>query len=133
MKKTVSKNLLVGSSLFFVGAVGYVLIELLWRGKSHWSMGLAGGVCFFIFGKIWNKIKALPKVYVALFGGFIITFTELVFGIIFNIILKKEVWNYSNLPLNFYGQICLLFSTLWGILSLIFMPLAGKLNSILAK
>ena len=133
MKESMSKKLLISSTLFAIGAVGYILIELLWRGKSHWSMGLAGGVCFLTFGKLWNKIKLLPKVYVALFGSLIITLTELVFGIIFNIILKKNVWDYSNLPLNFCGQICLLFSTLWGFLSLIFMPLAGKINSLFVK
>ena len=29
----------------FVGGISYGLLELLWRGRTHWTM-LLGGVCF---------------------------------------------------------------------------------------
>lgn len=117
------------SALFICGAGGYGLIEILWRGHTHWSMCLAGGLCFSAFSRIWSKIKKLPKIYIPLIGSFIITSVELIFGIVFNIIFKKNVWDYSNLPFNFLGQICVLFSTLWGILSIPVIPLAGKLRA----
>lgn len=50
-------------------------------------------------------------------GAVIITGLELILGIWFNIILKENVWDYSNMPLNFMGQICLPFSALWLIAS----------------
>lgn len=129
IKKTYRTNRLFGSSFVFVcGALGYGLLEILWRGHTHWSMCLAGGICFSLFGRIWSTVKLLPKIYIPLIGSFIITSVELIFGIIFNIIFKKQVWDYSNLPFNFLGQICVLFSTLWGLLSVIIMPLAGKLS-----
>lgn len=117
--------------LFIIGALGYMGIELLWRGYSHWSMGIAGGLCFFIFGILWSKVSLLPKIYFPIIGALIITLIELIFGIFFNIILKKNIWDYSNLPFNFLGQISLSYTTAWGFLSIIFFPLAGKLKILL--
>ena len=65
----------------------------------------------------------------AVFGSAFVTFIELVFGIFFNIILKQNVWNYSSRPFNFKGQICLLYSLYWVALSIIFIPLAQKVNN----
>ena len=46
-----------------------------------------------------------------------ITVTELITGLILNVWLGLNVWNYSGLPFNFMGQICLQFSALWFVLS----------------
>lgn len=119
--------------IFLTGALGYLTIEILWRGRTHWSMGLAGGLCFLSFSALWSKVKALPKIYIAILGSLIITVTEFILGLIFNIILKKEVWDYSHLPFNILGQVCILFSTLWGFLSLPFFGLAGKLKEFLTS
>lgn len=115
--------------LFSFGALGYGLIEILWRGHTHPSMLTAGGICFMFFGKIGTKLKNASLFLKAVIGSGFITFIELVFGIIFNIILKKDVWDYSKLPFNFKGQICLLYSTFWGILSMAFIPIATKMNN----
>ena len=40
--------------LFSFGGIVYVLIEMLWRGYSHWSMFILGGICFVLLGLI-NK------------------------------------------------------------------------------
>ena len=114
--------------IFGIGALGYGLIEILWRGFTHPSMLSAGGICFVIFAKIGEKLKNTTLILKALTGSFIITAIELIFGIIFNILLHKNIWNYSNLPLNFKGQICLLYSFFWGVLSIFFIPLATKIN-----
>ena len=39
-------------SLGTLGGMIYVLIELMWRGYSHWSMFLLGGICFIALGLI---------------------------------------------------------------------------------
>ena len=31
--------------VFLIGSFGYMGLELLWRGHTHWTMGLAGGIC----------------------------------------------------------------------------------------
>ena len=115
--------------LFPLGALGYGAIEILWRGHTHWSMLCAGGICFTVFAKISENLKHISLVLKAVLGGIFITLIELVFGVIFNIVLKKNVWDYSKMPFNFLGQICLLYSAFWCILSVIFIPFAGFLKN----
>lgn len=50
-------------------------------------------------------------------GTIIITLLELIVGTIVNIILGWNVWDYSNLPGNLWGQICPQFTVLWFFLS----------------
>ena len=100
--------------LFLVGAFLYGLVEVVWRGYSHWSMMIAGGLCFIVFSRISEKLIGLPLLYKCILGSACITLIEFVFGLIFNLYFKLDVWDYSNLPLNFLGQICLLYSVLWG-------------------
>lgn len=119
--------------MFPIGALGYGIIEVLWRGYTHPSMPLAGGICFVFFGKIGEKLKNANPFKKAIIGSGFVTFVELIFGIIFNIILKKNVWDYSKMPFNFKGQICLLYSVFWGFLSILFIPLATALKVRLQK
>ena len=106
--------------LFCVGAGLYVSIELLYRGYSHWTMGVLGGISFVSIGLInevlsWNTPLALQ----ALIGSVTITFYEFIFGVILNIWLGLNIWDYSNLPFNILGQICIPFSVIWYFLSII--------------
>lgn len=118
---------------FVVGAVGYGVLELLWRGRTHWSMLIAGGICFMIFSLIAEKCENAPLWSKALLCALCITTVELVFGILFNLILRMRVWDYSKMPYNFLGQICLEFSVLWFLLSLALVPLADRLNQRLTR
>ena len=127
------KNSIVKLIMFFIGALGYGLIELLWRGYTHWSMLFAGGICFSFFGSIGKKLKNCGIFLKSLIGSAFITGVELVFGIIFNVILKKNIWDYSKMPLNFGGQICALYSFFWAIISIVFFPLAVSVNEKLKK
>jgi uncharacterized membrane protein len=119
--------------MFPIGALGYGLIEILWRGYTHFSMLLAGGLCFVTFAKIGEKFKKQTLLARAVIGSVFVTAIELIFGIFFNIILKKNVWDYSKMPLNFKGQICFLYSVFWVMLSLIFIPLSLKVKVYLQK
>ncbi len=114
--------------LFSIGAVGYGLLEILWRGRTHWSMLGAGGICFTFFGGIGEKLKSTNIFIKAIIGSCFITAIELIFGIIFNIILRKNVWDYSKQPLNLGGQICMLYSGFWAVLGLVFIPFATKIK-----
>lgn len=113
---------------FGLGAFSYALIEILWRGYTHWSMMIAGGLCFVSFSAISQRFKNLRLAYKCVIGSVTVTVIEFIFGVIFNLILKKHVWDYSDKPFNILGQVCLLFSVLWGLLCVIAIPLAGKLN-----
>ncbi len=117
------------SLLFIIGAIGYAAIEIIWRGNTHWSMMIAGGLCFIMFSLVAEKLKERPlalKVAVCALG---VTAIEFLFGVVFNLILKMGVWDYSHMPLNILGQICPMFTILWAGVALAFLPLAEVINN----
>lgn len=99
-----------------IGGFGYCTIEILWRGRTHYSMFFAGAIVLSSFYFI-SKSYTIPFWAKCLIGMVIITAIELIFGIVFNLILKEHVWDYSGVALNFMGQICVPFSLLWLVLS----------------
>ena len=100
--------------LLTIGGTAYVLVELLWRGHSHFSMFVVGGICFVLIGGINNYVPwELGFVWQALIGAFIVTAVEFVSGVVLNLWLDLGVWDYSNMPLNVMGQICLPFTLAW--------------------
>ena len=113
---------------FILGGVGYGIIEFFWRGYTHWSMMIAGGMAFISFSLIADKLSEVPLILKAMLGAACVTVIEFVFGVVFNIALGMEVWDYGSESYNLMGQICPRFTALWVILSLIFIPIAGILN-----
>lgn len=114
------KAILKHAVLALCGGCVYFLIEMAWRGHSHWTMAVLGGVCFVLIGDInefipWN----MPLVLQGAIGSGIVTLLELVSGIILNLWLGLGIWDYSDMPFNFLGQICLPFSLLWVALSVV--------------
>lgn len=112
--------------LFCLGGGSYVGLELLFRGRSHGSMFLAGGSCFLILGKLRDRLAPLALPIRAAVGSTIITAVELATGLVFN--RDYRVWDYRDLPGNFRGQICLPFSLLWMPLGLAGMELYRIVN-----
>lgn len=106
--------------LFVVGGGTYYGIEVLWRGHSHWTMAVLGGLCFLLVGAI-NEVLSwdTPLWRQALYGAVIITALELAAGILLNLVLGLDIWDYSGLPCNFLGQICLPYFLLWIPLSIL--------------
>lgn len=100
--------------LLCIGGLTYVFIELLWRGYSHWTMFVVGGLCGYIIGLI-NEIFPwdMPIWKQALIGSTVVTMIEFVSGCVINLWLGLNVWDYSNLPFNILGQVCLPFFFLW--------------------
>ena len=113
-------------ALFLIGGTGYVGLEFLWRGWSHFSMFLAGGTCFLLLGKLNAARPRLPLVLRGIAGAGVITMIELLAGLLFN--RDYEVWDYRHLPANFHGQICLRFFLLWIPISLGAMALYSWLQ-----
>ena len=95
-----------------LGGGAYVLVELLWRGRSHISMFLLGGLCFWIIGRM-DRQQPIPVAGQACLGACVITALELITGLIVNRWLGLQVWDYSGLPGNVMGQICLYYFVLW--------------------
>lgn len=103
--------------LFLLGAVLYVTLELFWRGRSHISMAITGGTALVLLFGVYTRYPLMPLLLRCAVGGVLITALEFVCGAIVNVKLHLGVWDYSELPLNLYGQICLRFSLLWTALS----------------
>ncbi len=113
---------------FLLGAVGYGAIETIWRGYTHWSMMIAGGICFIIFSLVAERFQGKSIFLKAAICALGVTVVEFIFGVIFNIWLGLGVWDYSHLPYNLLGQICPTFTLLWAGIAIAFLPFAEVLN-----
>ena len=114
------------SMIFLAGSCAYPTLEMAWRGHTHYSMALAGGVCLCLID--WVCCDRLAKkglLAQCLAGAGLITGVELAAGLIVNTMLGLGVWDYSKMPLNIMGQVCLPYSALWFGLTLPAMALCG--------
>ena len=112
--------------LFLLGALGYPFVEILWRGYTHPTMALAGGICAVLLFRL-NRSLASGRLPLRLLAsGAAITLIELIFGVIFNLGFGMEVWDYSDVPFDLLGQICLPYFCLWCLLSLPFCLLCPR-------
>lgn len=119
--------------LFTIGGAAYNLIELLWRGYSHWSMFLLGGTCFHLIGNIGGKLWRKGLLIVGIACSAAVTAAEYVSGCLLNLRLKMNVWDYSHMFGNVHGQVCLLYSLLWGALSIATVPLYRRCSLMLSR
>ena len=102
---------------FFLGGALYVILELIYRRRSHISMFITGGGAFLLLHGLFSRYE--PPLFVkALIGMALITAAEFIAGYIVNLKLKRNVWDYSGVRFNLYGQICLKYSLLWALLTL---------------
>jgi len=110
--------LLKPTLLFLGGGIGYYLLEVIFRGHSHWSMALCGGISLVGIYFINRKFSERTYAARALLCALLITAVEFVTGCIVNLWLGWNVWSYSRLHFNLLGQVSLLFSCIWFFLSL---------------
>lgn len=112
------RKILVHIIRWAVGGLLYGLLEVLQHGYTHWSMILLAAILCIPLDLANNHIPwDMPLVIQAILGGLTITAAELVAGLILNIWLGLDVWNYSGLPGNLWGQICPEFAVLWVLLA----------------
>jgi uncharacterized membrane protein len=103
--------------LFLIGGFVYGAMEVAFKGgDTHISMFMLGGLCFLLIGMLSRKIHVLLRMTA---GAGIITALEFICGLIVNVWLGFAVWDYSELPLNIMGQICLWFTVVWFFLSFV--------------
>lgn len=103
--------------VFLVGGILYSMIEVLWRGYTHWSMTMAGGVCLVLIHWLNMKLHERDILLRCLLGCLMITGVEFAAGVIVNLWLGLDVWDYSGMACNLLGQICPAFSILWFFIS----------------
>ena len=107
------QRILEAPLLLLGGGVLYYGLELLVRGYSHWSMAILGGVCLWLIYALNREKPRLLLPVRALLCASLITGSEFLFGCVLNLWLKWNIWDYSELPFDLLGQICLPYSLLW--------------------
>ena len=116
------KRILKPIVLFCVGGFVYIGIEtiyryLMHRPPTHWAMFVLGGLAFLLIGRINEHVDwDVPFWMQILIGTAIVLVLEFVFGCVLNLCLGLAIWDYSNLPFNLLGQICLPFALIWAFL-----------------
>ncbi len=110
-----TKRLWIAAAL--AGAILYPLIEILWRGSTHITMALAGAVCAALIWILSDRLGRGALALRILVSAALITLVELLFGVVCNLLLGLSVWDYSAMPMNFLGQICLPYFLIWIFLS----------------
>ena len=92
--------------LALIGGCIYYAIEIAWRGHSHWTMAVLGGICFVLVGGINEYFPwSMPLALQGAIGAAIITALEFVAGVVLNVWLGLGIWDYSAMPFNVLGQI----------------------------
>ena len=107
----------LGSAMLFGGFL-YGLIEILYRGYTHVSMFLLGGICFLCIGAIRRTfLHAFTAQKMLLCAG-VITLLEFLCGLLVNVRLGLGVWDYSSMPVNVLGQVCITYTAAWCLLAI---------------
>lgn len=117
--------------LFYTGGAAYMTLEFLWRGRSHGSMFLLGGLCFLLIGKLSTLLKRIPLAFQLVVSSVMITGLELATGLLVN--RDYSVWDYRSVCYNYLGQICLPFSLLWIPVSLLGMHLYDRADRMIKQ
>lgn len=126
-------SVLLHIALGVIGGLAYMGIEILWRGHTHWSMGVLGGICFVLIGLL-DEIQDHPPLLLQMVqGAALVTALELITGLIVNRWLGWGVWDYSDMPLNLWGQVCLPFAAAWFFLSALAVWLENALHRLAAR
>lgn len=100
---------------FLFGFFLYSMLEIAFRGYTHWTMALTGGIVLTVLYDMEQRLHA-HFLLRALLGALFITAIEFTVGVADNILMGWQVWDYSDTPMNLLGQICLPFSALWFLL-----------------
>ena len=115
--------------LWFWGGTIYFLLEVAWKtatGKPEmisWTMLVLANLLTIAVERCGEQLPwAVPLWLQALACAALVTAAELAAGLILNVWLGLGVWDYSDLPGNFMGQICPQFAAIWFGLCLVFIP-----------
>ena len=119
------------SEYLFLWALGgclYYGFEILFRGFSHWSMFVLGGICFVFFWVQGQMVRWSDPLWRQILRCIVfVTGMEFITGIIVNKWMHLGVWDYSRLPFQLFGQICLPFMIIFSGLCAAGILLSGYL------
>lgn len=114
--------------MWALGGTIYYTFEVIFRGFSHWTMFVLGGICleFFLWQGLVTKWKDAMWRQILRCTVFV-TACEFTTGIVVNKWLGWNVWDYSDQPLQLFGQICVPFMIIFSGLAAFGIILSGFL------
>ena len=92
-------------TVFLLGGCAYGLLEVLYRGHTHWTMLVTGGACVLTLFYLREWLLVQP----------------LAVGLLVNVKFGWHVWDYSGQPGNVLGQICPTFTAIWFVVCFLFL------------
>ena len=112
-------------SIFIISGLIYTMLELIWRGRTHWTMFLCAGLCGLVMANINNNLLEFDTDFLkqVLVSALCCTTFEFLFGIIFN--GDFSIWDYRGLwgTIHVLGdQVNILFFGIWIIISFFSLP-----------
>lgn len=123
-----SKKIL--SMLLWVwGGTIYFILEVIWKvfttpERISWTMLVIAIILSIPLERCGAELPwEMPLALQSLICTCVVTVTELAAGIVLNILLKLDIWDYSALWGNFMGQICPLYTVIWYVLCFAFIPI----------
>ena len=119
------------SEYLFLWALGgsiYYTFEMVFRGFSHWSMFVLGGICLVFCAQqgLWTGWSE-PFWKQVLWCTIFVTACEFITGIIVNRWMHWEVWDYTDQFMHLFGQLCLPFTIIFSGLCAVGILVSGYL------
>lgn len=128
--------------IFYIGSFGGVILEMFWcylqNGYIESRQGLIYGHFNILYGfgavalSYFSYRFRNHSDWVSFLGGFIVgSVLEYICSWGQEFALGVWSWDYSHLPLNINGRICLFYSLIWGLLGVVWIKIAYPLLSVL--
>ena len=112
-------------SIFIISGLIYTMLELIWRGRTHWTMFLCAGLCGLVMANVNNNLLEFDTDFLkqVVVSALCCTGFEFLFGIIFN--GNFSIWDYRGLWGTIHildDQVNILFFGIWIIISVFSLP-----------
>ena len=113
------------TTIFCISGFIYTMLELLWRGRTHWTMFICAGLCGLVMAAVNDNLFEFETDYrLQVFtAALMCSIMEFFFGIIFN--GDFTIWDYRGLwgTLHIFGdQVNVLFFGVWIVISFFALP-----------
>lgn len=118
--------------ILFIGSFAGVVVEMLWCLARHGYIESRAGLVYGPFNMLYGLGAAVLSItlyrfrnrgyWLSFLGGFAVgTVVEYACSWLQEMILGSTSWDYSKLPLNLNGRVCLLYSLFWGVLGILWI------------
>lgn len=132
--------------IFFVCCVVGFIVETIWcyvkngyiesrQSLVYGPFSVAYGMGGVLLNLVLEKFKGAKLWKIFLIAFAVGTVAEYICSLGQEIVFGSVAWDYSHLPLNINGRVCLLYSLFWGVLGIgwvkLIMPLTDKLLAVI--